>query len=90
MPTIEPKASNVNNDLIIYRLDEIKTELAEFKRNYVTKEESGALKREIADLRLDVAALKNTHQMRTTVLWVGLVASAIINIVALYNIFTKK
>jgi hypothetical protein len=79
-----------NNELIIYRLDEIKHELAEFKKSYVTKEESAALKAEISELRNDVTALKGVHQIRTTVLWVGLVASAIINVVALYNIFTKR
>ena len=30
--TKEPKASNTNNELIIYRLDEIKNEIIEVKR----------------------------------------------------------
>lgn len=86
----EPKPSDVNNDLIIYRLDEIKQQLADFKVNYVTKEESQALKHEIAELRVDVHDLKNKKVLRDTLLWIGLTASAIMNIIAMYNIFTKK
>lgn len=56
--TKEPKPSDINNDLIIYRLDEIKGQLADFKLNYVTKEESHALKREIEGLRDDLAQYK--------------------------------
>lgn len=86
----EPKPSGVNNDLIIYRLDEIKQQLADFKQNYVTKQESQALKQEIAELRVDVHDLKNKKVFRDTILWIGLTASAIINIITLYNIFTKE
>ena len=85
----EPRASDINNDLIIYRLDEIKSQLADFKKEYVTKEESQALKQEIKELRVDVHELKNKKVFRDTILWVGLTASAIINIVAMYKIFTK-
>lgn len=88
-PAKEPKASAINNDLIIYRLDEIKSQLADFKKEYVTKEESAQLKQEITDLRKDVHALQEKKNLRDTILWVGLTASAIINIIALYNIFTK-
>lgn len=58
MTNKEPKPSDVNNDLIIYRLDEIKGELVEIKRAYVTKEESLALRAEITALREEVHALK--------------------------------
>lgn len=88
-PPKEPKASDVNNDLIIYRLDEIKSQLADFKANYVTKEESAQLKQEIKDLRADVHQLQQKKNARDTILWVGLTASAIINIIALYNVFTR-
>lgn len=54
----EPKASDINNDLIIYRLDEIKGQLADFKLNYVTKTESLALKQEIAELRIELHDIK--------------------------------
>lgn len=101
MTNKEPKASAINNDLIIYRLDEIKGQLADFKANYVTKEESHALKQEIHDLRKDFAeyktsstdqyeSLRSKKNLKDTILWVGLTASAIINVIALYNIFTKE
>ena len=85
----EPKPSDVNIDLIIYRLDEIKSQLADFKKEYVTKEESQALKQEIKELRDDVHELKNKKVFRDTMLWGGLTASAIIDIVAMYKISTK-
>lgn len=89
-----------NTDLIIYRLDEIKGELVDIKLNYVTKTESSLLKQEIASLRDDVKELKKTtteeierlkgkKMIKDTLLWVGLTASAIINIIAMYKIFTK-
>jgi len=59
----EPRASDINNDLIIYRLDEIKSQLADFKKDYVTKEESAALKAEIADLRSDLHAIQNRNSL---------------------------
>ena len=86
----EPSKSNVNNDLIIYRLEEIKGQLADFKQNYVTKQESHALKVEIQELKVDIHDLKNKKVLRDTLLWIGLTASAIMNIIAMYNIFTKK
>lgn len=59
----EPKASDINNDLIIYRLDEIKNQLADFKADYVTKTESLALKAEIAELRADLHAIQNRNSL---------------------------
>jgi len=47
-----------------------------------------------ADLRLvidnseDIETLKKLNGLKSTLLWVGLVASAIINIVFVYNLFT--
>lgn len=81
--------TRINVELIYYQLAEIKTQLQDFKMNYVTKEESHALKQEIAELRIDIADLKSKKQLKDTTIWVGLTASAIINIIALYNIFTK-
>lgn len=86
----KPKIQRINAELIYYQLAEIKTQLQDFKKDYVTKEESEALKQEIKELRIDVHELKNRGQLRNTVLWVGLVASAILNIVAIYNLFTKS
>jgi ribosomal protein L29 len=98
--TPKPKSVEINAELIYYQLTEIKKELADFKIHYVTKEESGALKHEIRELRSDINDLKTTtteeierlkgrNHIKNTVLWVGLVASAIINIIAVYNLFTK-
>lgn len=79
----EPKPSAVNNDLIIYRLDEIKGELAEIKKAYVTKEETLALRAEITALRQEVHAL----QSRNTILaWVYPTASAAFTAVFTYLI----
>lgn len=59
----EPKPSNVNNDLIIYRLDEIKNEIVDIKRQYVTKEESMALREEIKHLREEIEELKRNRNL---------------------------
>lgn len=83
------KPQRINAELIYYQLAEIKTQLQDFKVNYVTKEESLALKEEISELRKDVHDIKDRKQVKETVLWVGLVASAIINIVVLYNLFAN-
>lgn len=61
--TKEPKPSNINNDLIMYRLDEIKSDIVDIKRQYVTKEESLALKREIQGLREEVHELKRNRNL---------------------------
>ncbi len=57
----EPKASNINNDLIIYRLDEIKGELVEIKKGYVTKAESAELRNEIKQLREEIHEIKKRN-----------------------------
>jgi regulator of replication initiation timing len=97
----DKKPTRINAELIYYQLGEIKAELAEMKSLYVTKIESHALKQEIEGLRDDLAeykrlntteikSLKNNKRFKETILWVGLVASAIINILALYNLFSGK
>lgn len=63
MPSKEPKPSDINNDLIIYRLDEIKAEIIEVKKQYVTKEESLALKAEIQGLREEMHELKKNRNL---------------------------
>jgi ribosome-binding ATPase YchF (GTP1/OBG family) len=83
------KNKTINPELIYYMFEEIKNELKDIKKDYVTKTESAALKSEIHSLRVDIEKLKDRNTLKNTVLWVGLTASAIINIVALYNIFTK-
>ena len=59
----EQVSSKVNGDLIIYRLDEIKSELADFKKHYVTKEESQALKQEIGELRIEIQDIKKRNSL---------------------------
>lgn len=63
MDNKEPKASNINNDLIIYRLDEIKGELVEIKKGYVTKAESAELRNEIKQLREEVHEMKRNRNL---------------------------
>lgn len=77
----EPKASNTNNDLIIYRLDEIKAEIVDIKRQYVTKEESQALKVEIQSLRDEVHELKKN---RSLIGWLYPTASAAFSAIVTY------
>ena len=77
----EPKPSNSNNDLIIYRLDEIKAEIVDIKRQYVTKEESLALKLEIQGLRDEVHELKKN---RSLISWLYPTASAAFSAIVTY------
>lgn len=53
-----PKPKTINTELIYYMFDEIKAELRDIKKEYVTKTESTALKRQIEDLRGDFADFK--------------------------------
>ena len=86
----DTKPKTINAELIYYMFDEIKAELKEMKKDYVTKTESAALKQEIHDLRKEVESLKSKKVLRDTVFWVGLTASTIIDIIAMYNLFTKE
>ena len=76
--------------LNIQSTEQINKRLDKFETTFVTKTESAALKHEIEELRKDVQELQTKKIFRDTILWVGLSASAIINIIALYNIFTKE
>lgn len=77
----EPQASNINNDLIMYRLDEIKGEIVDMKKQYVTKEESHALKLEIQGLREELHELKRS---RNLIGWLYPTASAAFSAVVTY------
>jgi hypothetical protein len=90
--------TRINAELIYYLLEdlkrenqsfraEFKQELIDLKLRYVTKEESQALKEQIEGLSDEIKELKGRSTIKNTVLWVGLTASAIINIIALYNVF---
>ena len=52
------KPKTINTELIYYMFDEIKAELRDIKKDYVTKTESQSLKQEIHTLRQEVEALK--------------------------------
>lgn len=49
---------------------------------------SFAEKEEMAKLEVRVEKLESKNGLKQTLLWVGLVASAIINIVVIYQLFT--
>ena len=73
--------TRINAELIYYQLAEIKTQLQDFKVNYVTKEESHALKAEIQELRQDISNLKRS---KTILGWIYPTATAIVTAVATY------
>lgn len=50
---LENKPKTINTELIYYMFDEIKAELRDIKKEYVTKTESAALKHQIEELRND-------------------------------------
>lgn len=52
------KPKTINTELIYYMFDEIKAELRDIKKEYVTKTESAALKHQIEELRQDLADYK--------------------------------
>jgi len=52
------KPKTINTELIYYMFDEIKAELRDIKKEYVTKTESAALKQQIEELRNDLAEYK--------------------------------
>lgn len=59
----KPKTEEPNWELVLYRLDEIKIEIKEMKKEYVTKVESAALKHEIEELRTEIAAIKRSKNL---------------------------
>lgn len=75
--------TRINAELIYYQLAEIKTQLQDFKINYVTKEESAALKYEIEELRNDIKELKKS---RTLIGWVYPTATAVLTAVLTFII----
>lgn len=57
------KPKTINTELIYYMFDEIKAELRDIKKEYVTKAESAALKHEIEELRREVDAIKKQKNL---------------------------
>lgn len=75
--------TKINAELIYYQLAEIKVQLNDFKVNYVTKDESAALKYEIEELRKDIQEIKRS---KTIMGWVYPTASAVFTAIFTYLI----
>lgn len=73
--------SRINAELIYYQLTEIKVQLQDFKANYVTKEESAALKAEINELRKDIQDIKKS---KTLLGWLYPTVTAVYTAIATY------
>jgi hypothetical protein len=63
------------------KLEELENTLKSQQAIYATKET-------VADIETRVTILEERNTLKNTLLWVGLVASAIINIVVIYQLFT--
>ena len=84
--TAPPKTIEEIGIHLIYmsqELKELKDVVKEMPNGFASIKDLGAL-------ATRVTVLENRNNLKNTVLWVGLVASAIINIIALYNIFTNR
>lgn len=57
----EPNPTLINTELVMYRFDQIMTELAGIKKEYVTKSESAELRHEIIQLGKDLATYKEAN-----------------------------
>lgn len=64
-------------------LEAINKKLDSMSETYATKEDHD-------ELKVRVVALESKNTLKNTILWVGLVASAIINIVVIYQLFVGK
>ena len=78
MPDTTPKPTTINAELIYYMFDEIKGELREMKKDYVTKSESAALKHDINALRQEIDELK---KQKTLWNWLAPTLTAIVTAV---------
>lgn len=68
----------------------MREDISELKELIKEMPNTFATKSEVTDLRLRVIKLEAKNGIKTTLLWVGLVASAIINIVGAANVFGSK
>ncbi|RTL04866.1 hypothetical protein EKK58_09590 [Candidatus Dependentiae bacterium] len=82
----QKKPQRINAELIYYQLDEIKNQLKDFKKDYVTKEESQALKDEIGELRLEIADIKRSRNLWS---WLSPTLSAAFTAVVTYLVIEK-
>lgn len=65
-------------------------EILELKETMKEMPNGFAQIKDVAGLESRVATLESKNDFKQTLLWVGLVASAIINIVVIYKLFTGK
>lgn len=75
------KPKTINVELIYYMFDEIKAELKEMKKEYVTKIESQALKHEISELRREVDEIRHQRNLWN---WLSPTLSAVITAIVTY------
>ena len=89
MPETTPKPSTINAELIYYMFDEIKGEIRDLKKDYVTKAESQALKHEIGELRKEIDQIKTQRNLWN---WLSPTLTAVITAVFTYLVieFLKK
>jgi len=89
MPESTPKPKTINAELIYYMFDEIKGEIKELKKDYVTKAESQALRHEITELRKEIDQIKTQRNLWN---WLSPTLTAVITAVFTYLVieFLKK
>ncbi len=86
------KPKTINTELIYYMFDEIKAELKDMKRDYVTKTESQALKHQIEELQRDLVDYKKSNSKEIEKLqksknlwgWLGPTMTAVVTAVFTY------
>lgn len=97
MPDSTPKPKTINAELIYYMFDEIKGELREMKKDYVTKTESQALKHSIEELKQDLQdtkksfndQLKELKKSRNLWAWLGPTLTAVCTAVVTWLVIDK-
>lgn len=70
------------------QIDELKNSIQELPNGFASKQDIVRIDRDVSVLDVRVAKLEDRQNIKNTLLWVGLVASAIINIVTIYRLFT--
>ncbi len=68
----------------------MRNDISELKKIMETMPNGFATKDELMQLDKRVVTLESKNNLKNTLLWVGLVASAIINIVVVYQLFTER
>lgn len=61
--------------------------IAKIDKLTIAQTEIHDLRREVANLKTEITELKGTNTLKNTLLWVGLVASAIINVIVIYQLY---